>query len=42
EQNLWRRYLNVHSAYKNFAMQRILGVDDIFPVFRELFKRQMA
>lgn len=40
EQNLWRRYLNVHTVYKNFAMQRIAGVDDIFPVFRELFKRQ--
>ncbi len=42
EQNLWRRYLNVHAVHKNFAMQRIAGVDDIFPVFRELFKRQLV
>ena len=39
-QNLWREYETVKGAWKNFAMQRILGLEDIYPVFRELFKKQ--
>jgi len=39
-QNLWREYLNVKMACENFAMQRIESVSDIYPVFRELFKKQ--
>lgn len=41
-QNLWREYLNVKTACENFAMQRIEGVSEIYPVFRELFKKQPA
>ena len=39
-QNLWREYLNVKNACENFAMQRIDNVSEIYPVFRELFKKQ--
>lgn len=39
-QNLWREYLNVKSACEHFAMQRIENVSEIYPVFRELFKKQ--
>lgn len=41
-QNLWREYLKVQEFHKNFAMQRILTLPDIYPVFRELFKRKLA
>ena len=39
-QNLWREYEQVKFAWDNFAMQRIKGPEDIYPVFRELFKKQ--
>ncbi len=39
-QNLWMEYERVKAACANFAMQRILGPEDIYPVFRELFKKQ--
>jgi hypothetical protein len=41
-QNLWREYLSVQGACSNFAMQRIESVNEIYPVFRELFKKQLA
>ena len=41
-QNLWREYERVREAYGNFALQRIMGPAEIYPVFRELFKRQPA
>lgn len=40
-QTLWREYEALDEAYENFAMQNIRSADDIFPVFRELFKRQV-
>lgn len=40
-QTLWREYESLNSSYDNFAMQNIRSVDDIFPVFRELFKKQV-
>lgn len=40
-QSLWREYLKVAEQYENFAMQRITGPGDIYPVFRELFKKQL-
>lgn len=40
-QNLWYEYQNVHAAFpKRFAMQRISEAGEIWPVFRELFKRE--
>ncbi|WP_227814590.1 YeaH/YhbH family protein [Nitrogeniibacter aestuarii] len=41
-QNLWRTYLNLDATHKNFAMQRIETLEDIYPVFRELFKKEPA
>lgn len=39
-QNLWREYLNVQSACPHFAMRRIESAADIYPVLRDLFKKQ--
>ncbi len=41
-QSLWYSYLEVKNLYPQFAMQQIDGARDIYPVFRELFKRQEA
>lgn len=37
-QNLWREYLQVKAAWPCFAMERIDGPEEIYPVFRELFR----
>jgi len=39
-QNLWLEYERVAQTYANFAMQKIESPADIYPVFRELFKKQ--
>jgi uncharacterized sporulation protein YeaH/YhbH (DUF444 family) len=39
-QNLWEQYSEVASTHANFAMQKIVTPADIYPVFRELFKKQ--
>lgn len=39
-QSLWEAYLSVKEQCPQFAMQNIEDVKDIYPVFRELFKRQ--
>jgi len=40
-QNLWREYEKVQAAHPGrFAMQRIAGLADIYPVFRELFRKR--
>jgi uncharacterized sporulation protein YeaH/YhbH (DUF444 family) len=39
-QSLWEAYLKIKELSPNFAMQHIEDVKDIYPVFRELFKRQ--
>jgi uncharacterized sporulation protein YeaH/YhbH (DUF444 family) len=36
---LWRAYRTVAEEWKNFATKRIAKPADIFPVFRELFKK---
>lgn len=38
-QNLWQEYTLVRDAHANFAMQKIVDVSGIYPVFRELFKK---
>jgi uncharacterized sporulation protein YeaH/YhbH (DUF444 family) len=40
-QNLWQEYLNVAANHQHFAMQRISTSADIYPVFRELFRKQV-
>ena len=40
-QNLWQEYEKLQEAHPGrFAMRHIAEVSDIYPVFRELFKRQ--
>lgn len=40
-QNLWEEYTRLESGHAgHFAMRRITTVADIYPVFRDLFKRQ--
>jgi uncharacterized sporulation protein YeaH/YhbH (DUF444 family) len=41
-QTLWHEYQKLESEFDNFAMKNIQSVDDIFPVFRELFKKETA
>ncbi|WP_341503629.1 YeaH/YhbH family protein [Gallaecimonas sp. GXIMD4217] len=41
-QTLWREYEALQQAFPNFAMQQIQTVEDIYPVFRELFRKQAA
>ncbi len=40
-QNLWQEYEKLQGTHPgHFAMQRIADVSDIYPVFRELFRRK--
>ncbi|QGX38846.1 YeaH/YhbH family protein [Permianibacter aggregans] len=41
-QSLWEHYAELAGEFKNFAMQQIEEPEDIYPVFRELFKKQHA
>ena len=38
-QTLWQHYHKIAESHPNFAMQHIKSVADIYPVFRELFKK---
>jgi len=39
-QSLWEVYQQVRESYPNFAMENIDNASNIYPVFRELFKRK--
>jgi len=41
-QTLWHEYQKLEETFDNFAMKNIRTVDDIFPVFRELFRKETA
>ncbi len=41
-QRLWQEYEIVKETHPNFAMQQIDGANDIYPVFRKLFARQLS
>ncbi len=41
EQSLWEEYTRVAAENPQFAMRMIAGAADIYPVFRELFKKEM-
>lgn len=41
-QTLWREYEALAKSNPHFALQHIRSVEDIYPVFRELFKKQAA
>ncbi|NYR11135.1 YeaH/YhbH family protein [Pseudoalteromonas sp. MIP2626] len=38
-QSLWREYQDITQSHANFAIQHIQSVEDIYPIFRELFKK---
>jgi uncharacterized sporulation protein YeaH/YhbH (DUF444 family) len=41
-QGLWDRYEGLLQKHANLAIRRILQPEDIYPVFRELFRKQHA
>ncbi len=42
EQNLWQEYTQLQQSCRNFAMRKVADAQDIYPVFRDLFKKQGA
>jgi len=40
EQNLWDEYLVLSETHKQFAMRKVLDASQIYPVFRDLFKKE--
>ncbi len=42
DQNLWEEYTRVRAANPHFAMQKIISPQQIFPVFRDLFRKVPA
>jgi len=41
EQNLWMEYQTLAQSYGQFAMKKVTAAADIYPVFRELFEKQV-
>jgi len=42
EQNLWEEYAQLAGQTKAFAMRKVTEASQIYPVFRELFKKESA
>ena len=42
EQNLWEEYSQLQAAQPNFAMRKAVEASEIYPVFRDLFKKEGA
>ncbi|SCK47720.1 hypothetical protein VAR608DRAFT_4715 [Variovorax sp. HW608] len=40
EQNMWEEYTQLLDSHKNFAMRKVSDAQEIYPVFRELFKKE--
>ncbi len=40
EQNLWEEYSQLLPVYPHFAMRKVAQASDIYPVFRDLFKKE--
>ena len=40
EQNLWEEYAQIAQTHRHFAMRKVLEPSQIYPVFRELFKKE--
>ena len=40
EQNLWEEYSQLCSRFQHFAMRKVGEPSDIYPVFRDLFKKE--
>ncbi|MGO1295806.1 MAG: YeaH/YhbH family protein [Vibrio sp.] len=41
-QTLWHEYEKLQDSFGNFAIKNIRSVEDIYPVFRELFQKETA
>ncbi len=42
EQNLWHEYSRLQDTHPGFAMRKVTEASQIYPVFRELFKKEGA
>lgn len=42
EQNLWEEYSRLRAGHSHFAMRKVTAASQIYPVFRDLFKRDAA
>ena len=42
EQNLWQEYAQLQGVHKHFAMRKATEPSQIYPVFRDLFKKEGA
>ena len=42
EQNLWQEYTQLQGVHKHFAMRKATEPSQIYPVFRDLFKKEGA
>lgn len=42
EQNLWQEYAQLQAIRRNFAIRKVADAQDIYPVFRDLFKKEGA
>ena len=42
EQNLWEEYSRLQESHPGFAMRKVTQASQIYPVFRELFKKEGA
>ena len=42
EQNLWEEYTRLQESHPHFAMRKVTQASQIYPVFRELFKKEGA
>jgi len=42
EQNLWDEYSQLQATHRHFAMKKAVRADQIYPVFRDLFKKEGA
>jgi uncharacterized sporulation protein YeaH/YhbH (DUF444 family) len=40
EQNLWEEYTHLLESHKHFAMRKAVSADQIYPVFRDLFRKE--
>ena len=40
EQNLWSEYSQIAKQMAHFAMRKVAEPGDIYPVFRDLFKKE--
>ena len=42
EQNLWTEYAQIEQTHRHFAMRKAVEASQIYPVFRDLFRKEGA